>query len=178
MFNSIKALKKNGFKGFVSVKDLCNGKGCIPDKQGVYLVLLPKGSKMDFNIKNPAGIRGGRNPTVSLNELKQNLVSNTVILYIGKAKKLNERIHCYLKHGMGSDSAAHWGGRMIWQLRDSQNLLFCWKLSDKVDSFEDERELINSFCEFYKKRPFANLTGGGKILKAFAKKEFPKNKIL
>ena len=178
MFNSLKALKNNGFDGFVSVKDLCNGRDVIPNVQGVYLVLLPNGSKMDFNIKNPAGIRGGRNPTVLIEELEKNRVSDTVVLYIGKAKKLNERIHCYLKHGMGSDSAAHWGGRMIWQLRDSQNLLFCWKTNEDEDSFEVERELINSFCELYKKRPFANLTGGGKILKAFAKKEFPKDKIL
>ena len=178
MFNSLEALEKNGFKGFVSVKDLCNDRGCIPKKMGVYFVVLPVQHKVDFMENNPAGFRGGRNPTVSIEELEQNWVSDTLVLYIGKAKKFKERIHCYLKHGMGSDSAAHWGGRMIWQVKDSQNLLFCWKKSDKVDSFEDERELINSFCEFYKKRPFANHTGGGKILKALAKKKFPKNKIL
>ena len=172
MFNSIESLKENGFEGFQSVEFYLDpkNKNVISQKQGVYLVLMPVGSKLEFIEKNPAGIRGGRNPTVPIIELKKKFVQDTLVLYIGKAKRLRERIHCYLKHGQGSDSAAHWGGRMIWQLKDSKNLLVCWKISEKVDSFEDERDLINSFCEFYKMRPFANHTGGGKILKTFIKK--------
>ena len=171
MFNSIESLKENGFEGFKSVNDLLQSKikEVIPPEQGVYLVLFPLGSEVDYMDKNPAGIRGGRNPTVDIEVLRQNFVENTIVLYIGKAKRLSERIDCYLKHGQGNDKAAHWGGRMIWQLKDSQNLLFCWKKSDKIDSFEDERELINSFCKEFGRRPFANHTGGGKILKAFPK---------
>ena len=165
MFNSLEALEKNGFKGFVSVKDLCNDRGCIPKKMGVYFVVLPVQHKVVFMENNPAGFRGGRNPTVSIEELEQNWVPDTLVLYIGKAgapnKKstLETRINCYLKHGMGDDNAAHWGGRIIWQLKDSKNLLFCWKLSENTIPHDDEQNFIKSFKDIYKNRPFANLRG-------------------
>ena len=115
MYNSLESLKKNGFEGFVSVKDLCNERRCIPKKMGVYFVVLPNQNNVDFIENNLAGIRGRRNPTVSIAGLEQNWVSNTLVLYIGKAGAPNKkstsetRINCLLKHGMGSDSAADWG---------------------------------------------------------------------
>lgn len=165
MFESIETIKRNGFEGFVSVKNLCNNRSCIPKKMGVYLVILPEEFKIEFSQENLSGYRGGRNPTVPISILEHKWVSDTVVLYIGKAgdpvKKshLEGRINCYLKHGNGDENAAHWGGRMIWQLKNSENLLFCWKPSENPTPRQTEKKMIQTFYDIHRKLPFANLRG-------------------
>lgn len=166
MFKSIASLKKNGFVGFVSVKELQEDCTCIPKEMGIYLVVLPNQQIPRFIKNGPAGFRGGRDPNVTLKVLCENWVNGTVVLYVGKAggpiqkTKLKGRLKSYLDHGSGNKSAAHWGGRLIWQLKNSQDLLICWKVSKNTTPREDEKEFIQFFCASYgNQRPFANLRG-------------------
>jgi hypothetical protein len=51
----------------------------------------------------------------------------------------------------------HWGGRYLWQLKNSANLVLCWKATPHSDPGEVEHELIRSFIAHYGALPFANL---------------------
>ncbi|MGE5802621.1 MAG: hypothetical protein ACM358_10205 [Gemmatimonadota bacterium] len=105
---------------------------------------------------SPAGRWKGKNPTLPAAPLRAAWVGESPVLYIGKAStSLKGRLRAYLRHGAGH-SAGHWGGRAIWQLAGSDQLLVAWRL--QRDARAVERELIASFVRTYGKRPFANRT--------------------
>ncbi|MET9595602.1 hypothetical protein ABZY45_32455 [Streptomyces sp. NPDC006516] len=93
-------------------------------------------------------------------------VDEAVIVYVGKAsagkdggRGLRKRLDEYRRHGAGG-SAGHWGGRYIWQLADSDELLVAWLQIPERDPGEAEAELIAEFMELYGARPFANRNKG------------------
>jgi hypothetical protein len=51
----------------------------------------------------------------------------------------------------------HYGGRYIWQLKNSLDLVVCWKTLPNDDPRSIESQLIQQFIKEYQKRPFANL---------------------
>lgn len=162
--NTKKDLENLGFKGFIPVKELLLDISAIPNVNGVYAVVRNNTDKPVFIEKGTGGHFKGRNPNVDLNTLKIKWVENTEILYIGKAgggsskNRLNKRIKQYLDFGNGKD-VGHWGGRYIWQLKDSYDLCFCWKETE-VDTLprDEELRLILEFKESHEgKLPFANL---------------------
>ena len=140
-------LMQQGFEGFVTIDKLKSDPYQIPTKQGVYVVLLPQDSKPAFLENGTGGFFKDKNPNVPISELKANWVNNTDIIYIGKAggsssrATLQSRLIQYLKFGMGI-KIGHWGGRYIWQLANSDNLLICWKPT-KQDARDVERENDN-----------------------------------
>ena len=88
--------------------------------------------------------------------MRDNWISNEAIVYIGKGKSLKTRLSSYLRFGEG-EFATHWGGRYIWQLKDSRELIVCWKTMDE-DPRVVEKEMIAKFKEEHGgRRPFANL---------------------
>jgi hypothetical protein len=135
----------------------------IPRVKGVYLVLNPT-KKGEFLTIGTGGLFKGKNPNISISELKANWVDDTIVVYIGKAGKdgssatLRSRLKQYFGFGRGK-SVGHWGGRYIWQLKDSGDLVVCWKALPKNDPKTLESELIQYFISIYSKRPFANLSG-------------------
>ena len=80
---------------------------------------------------------------VSIAELRDNWVPDEAIIYIGKATSLKSRLGSYLRFGEGK-FATHWGGRYIWQLKDSRELLVCWKETDENPRVVEE-EMIAQF---------------------------------
>ena len=74
---------------------------------------------------------------------------------IGKATSLKKRISQYIKFGHGAN-VGHYGGRFIWQLADSKDLIVCWKPS-LINPRTEESALIQEFIGYYGERPFANL---------------------
>jgi hypothetical protein len=160
-YNDIESLKEYGFTGFKSIKELMDDSSSIPDSKGVYLILNP-GKESELLATGTGGHFKEREPNVSIEELKQNWVDNTIVLYIGKAGKegskatLHSRIGQYLSFGQGKKTG-HWGGRFIWQLKNSRELIVCWKPLPADDPRTVEADLINQFRSNYSKRPFAYL---------------------
>jgi hypothetical protein len=104
-----------------------------------------------------------RNPTVSHDILTAHWVDAAHVLYIGKAgasdgsATLRSRLRQYLAFGSGK-AIGHWGGRLIWHLPDSENLVVCWKITPDEVPRAVEQRLIQDFVKSYGRRPFANLT--------------------
>ncbi len=160
-FDDIDSLKNNGFIGFKSISELWNDKTCIPKIKGVYLV-LDQNRKPNFVNPGVGGFFKGRDPNVTIDELQENHVPNSLVVYIGKAggptskATLRSRLGQYLLFGQGKN-IGHWGGRLIWQLKNHRDLLFCWKPTPDDDPREVEKLLIDSYVKQYGKKPFANL---------------------
>ena len=157
-------LKKYGFQCFKAISSLKSyGYDEIPKEKGVYMVIRESKAPIIFINESIGGHFKGKNPTVSIEELNTQWVNNTFVLYIGKAGGMNSkatlrsRLRQYLEFGKGRD-IGHWGGRYIWQIQESDNLLIAWKplLNEEPESVETT--LINEFRSKYGKRPFANLT--------------------
>jgi hypothetical protein len=89
-------------------------------------------------------------------------VDDTIVVYIGKAGKdgssatLQSRLRQYFGFGQGKN-VGHWGGRLIWQLKNSADLVVCWKALPTADPRTVEAELIQDFASKFSNRPFANL---------------------
>ncbi|MBK9391241.1 MAG: hypothetical protein IPN68_13990 [Bacteroidetes bacterium] len=162
-FNDKESLFKNGFTGFKSVSFLLDNMKTIPDQTGVYLVLYEGSKTPEFRKKGTGGFFKGRDPNVSIAELKANWVEKSNVVYIGKAgggntlATLRKRLNQYFRFGNGQP-AGHYGGRLIWQIENPGNLIICWKALSDFDPSEYERELIAEFKRSYNMRPFANLT--------------------
>jgi hypothetical protein len=154
-FNDIDEIKKAGFTGFKKVGDLFLDSSMLPDSNGVYLVLNADNKPADFLTIGSGGHFKGKNPNVSQTELKSNWVDNTKVVYIGKATSLKSRLRQYFYFGQGKN-IGHYGGRLIWQLKYSNDLVVCWRTL-ATDPREFEADLIRQFVSIYGCRPFANL---------------------
>lgn len=109
-----------------------------------------------------------KDPNVTIDELNEKWVEDTNILYIGRAggiakngrvykSTLRQRIMQYMKFGKGQN-IGHWGGRYIWQIRESDDLMIAYKVLDEENPVIKEQELIDEFKNYYNGRlPFANL---------------------
>ena len=155
-FNDIDEIKKAGFEGFKKMSELFLDSSMLPDNSGVYLVLYVDNKPEEFLTVGSGGHFKGKNPNVSLTELKSNWVDNTKVVYIGKATSLKSRLRQYFGFGQGKN-IGHWGGRLIWQLATSNNLVVCWKTLPNEDPRTFEGKLIKDFVTQYGNRPFANL---------------------
>lgn len=157
-----KVLKTNGFCGFKTIRELKNDISVVPKYRGVYVVLLPKMNEKSFLDEGTGGYFKDKDPNVSIGELEQNWIENSCILYIGKAggansnATLQSRLKQYMDFGSGKP-VGHWGGRYIWQLKNADDLIVCWNMTDREPS-EVESEMIENFKKQHGgKRPFANL---------------------
>lgn len=161
-FNNIEEIKKVGFEGFRSIEELFADSSYLPSLKGVYLILNLERKALSFLRIGTGGHFKGRNPNVSMEELKAHWVNNTGVVYIGKAgggtskATLKSRLKQYLRFGQGRN-IGHWGGRLIWQLAASKKLVVCWKVLTDVDPRVYEGQLIQEFISQFDKRPFANL---------------------
>lgn len=155
-------LKTQGFQGFKTISVLQKNDIFLPDKMGVYLILAPDNFQIEFIENGTGGFFKGKNPNVSIDELAYNWVEDANILYIGKAggsdskATLYSRIKQYLNFGLNKP-VGHWGGRYIWQLKNSGELIVCWKILKDIEPASYESALIDAFRKTYGKRPFANL---------------------
>ena len=161
LFNDTSEMKEIGFKGFETIDTLmmyeCSQ---VPKQKGIYFVLNQGPS--NFLQNSPGGHFKGKNPTVSINKLKNNLVEGTLVVYIGKAggsnsrATLHSRLKQYMRFGEG-EPVGHWGGRLIWQLENHRELTVCYKTLANSEPREEEKKLILEFESIHGKIPFANL---------------------
>lgn len=138
---------------FVWPKDLNDG--------GVYLIVYEGKETPQFIIPGCGPEKyEGREVNVNKDKLEENWIClgfNRNIIYIGKAGKSNtlkKRLKLYMRFGCGEE-VSHYGGRYIWQIKDSDNLLVFWKKSDNPE--RDESNMLRDFKTEYKELPFANL---------------------
>jgi hypothetical protein len=68
-----------------------------------------------------------------------------------------------MRFGSGQ-SCAHHGGRYIWQLADSGQLLLFWKQIKNGMAATEEKRLLLEFSERYGCLPFANLRHSKAVL--------------
>lgn len=149
------------FDGFVPFSELPTSD--VPTGPGVYVVTRSAMTPPVFLPQSPAGWFKGKDPGVPLSELQASWVPCESVVYIGKAnaglsgkRGLRKRLDEYRRHGAGQP-VGHWGGRLIWQLADSAELLVGWR--EEPDARALEKAMIAEFVAMHGKRPFANRTG-------------------
>jgi hypothetical protein len=150
----------SGFSNPVSVETLRRTKcSQVPTDSGVYVVLRSKTESPKFLKRSVGGRFKGKNPTAPLDFLASHWVKDATVLYVGKgdgAKGLRQRLWQFIQFGMGKN-IGHWGGRLVWQLADHQQLMVRWKPTEKEDPGDAKAQLIRQFKTVHAGTPFANL---------------------
>jgi hypothetical protein len=147
-------LERRGFQGFLTFAALNRiGLSVIPSTPGCYAVLHTAGGSPAFLERSPAGWFKGKDPTISISDLQSAWLADCETIYIGQSGDLRRRWQTRMKFGAGAAVGA-WGGRAIWQLRDSDDFVLAWKAEEhpKVT----EKQLLEEFRSVYGRRPFAN----------------------
>lgn len=125
------------------------------DYKGVYIIVCPNDlQKIYFNKCSNAGKFKGKDPTVSIDILKQKWVNDEEVLYIGKSETgVGKRMRRHIDFWKGKPVAA-WGGRIIAQIQNYDNLEVWYSACDNPK--QAERELLDKFYDKHTKLPFAN----------------------
>ena len=158
---NLESIKKSGFNGFITISELKSNSTSIPKVKGVYMVLRPDNKIVEFVEKGTGGFFNGEYPNVTIMELENSWIEEAQIIYIGKAggsnldATLNSRLKQYLSFGRGK-KVGHRGGRYIWQIKDIDDYIICWKELPSDEPRNIESELLGIFKEKFHNRPFAN----------------------
>lgn len=147
------SLEEDGFTGWLTFPD-ARASSAIPTTGGVYVVSYSGHRPVAFLPSNPGGRFKGRDPSVHADALAANW-HDAEVDYIGKADQLRRRIRQFADFGAGK-AIGHWGGRLIWQLAEPEQLRIAWKETPDRVPVEVEAELIASFRQQRGKPPFAN----------------------
>lgn len=151
-------LRDRAFVGFVRFGNLSREDSLIPADSGVY-VLVADAIQPEFLPRSPAGWWKGRDPTVPIDRLATEWVDGVPTVYIGKADSLRSRLDLLTGFARG-EAIMHWGGRLLWQLASSNELLVAWRLAR--DFGDLECDLIDEFRDVYGRLPYANLRRGSR----------------
>jgi hypothetical protein len=154
-------LREAGFTGFVPFAEFLASS--VPAEPGVYMVVRPDAAPPRFLSSSCAGWFKRKDPSVSVELLEQAWLPGATVVYIGKAGRgkagdrgLRSRLEEYHRFGRG-EPVGHSGGRYIWQLADSDQLLVAWRETPEQDSEAIEDELLADFVAAHGALPFANL---------------------
>jgi hypothetical protein len=148
------ALARAGFVGWIPFKRIREGDQ-VPRSGGIYVVVRTASGEPEFLKTNPGGRFKGRDPTVPEEALRLNWVDGAEVVYIGKADELRRRLRHFADFGAGKP-IGHWGGRLLWQLAESETLLVVWKETPGEIPVDAESALIAAFRATFGKPPFAN----------------------
>ena len=145
-----------------TIKDLRNGSiKEIPKTSGVYFILMPLDFPLHINSETDGSkLTSKGDPSVypiekllkkvKHYEMEEPLKSH--LLYIGSSNNIKRRINQYI-----NPYSNHSGGRDIWQLENSEDLLVSYiECSTEKESEELEHRLLISYKNIYGTYPFAN----------------------
>lgn len=159
----VEGLREAGFEGFESVATLRRTRlGSVPNKSGVYAIVRDRLLTPQFLSTSTGGWFKGLDPSDRIDILENKWVKDATVVYIGKAGSaagaatLRSRLKELLDFGAGGP-VGHRGGRFLWHLEDSEDLLVCWRLSAQPRA--DERQLLAGFRRVHGALPYANLIG-------------------
>jgi hypothetical protein len=127
----------------------------LPKRGCVYVVVREASEPPTFLDASPAGWFKGRDPSVPIDRLTRQWVQGTPVIYVGKADNLRTRLGAYKRHGAG-EPVGHWGGRFVWQCRDSEDHLVAWRTTTDRPA-DAESQLLSQFESSFGSLPFANL---------------------
>ena len=155
------SLKQDGFTGFRPLADLDINR--IPQKPGIFAVLLPAGFEPQFLARSAAGVFKKKDPTLRADALDAEWVDGADVLYVGKAgpgskgnRGLRRQIQEFVDFGKGKPPG-HWDGRLIWQLAAAGSLIVAWKELPAEQLNAAEAGYHAGFREEFGRLPFANL---------------------
>lgn len=163
---SIVDLRAYGFVGFVPISgwskaDIVGlGEG---DVEGVYAV-VHQNMAVPIFIDDLRPVPRRRSRTAA--EAAGRWVPGVQVLYFGMAPLrresrsgrrggLAQRIYEYKQHGLSGGSNHH-GGKLVWQVGDSDDLRIAWKVLPEGQSEQIESGLISGFKKEIGRPPFAN----------------------
>jgi hypothetical protein len=131
----------------------------VPHAPAVYVVYRPATTTPSFLQVNPAGHFRGKDPTVVGWALEANWVPHAHVVFIGSTDVADRRLEEFASYGAG-EPVAHPGGRYIWQLADSNELLVAWhEITWGESPGVYEKRLVAEFERLHGgAAPFANLT--------------------
>lgn len=148
-----KDLEAAGFVGWTPVQEATDD---IPDTPGVYVVYSDRRGPGDFLATNPAGWHKGQDPTVPSALLEERWIADAGVLYFGAAPDLRKRIMRLGEFSAGKP-AAHFGGRILWQVSYSGAFLVAWKETGDDDSAGEKKAYVKKFKSTFGRQPFANI---------------------
>lgn len=179
--NITKELESFGFHidGYDTVASLMNRSNFnhVPTEGGVYAVItldrnMPEFIIWKYGYKYKKKDRKTKEEVIrplmySREELEKSWLSDTYILYWGKADNLNKRLSTYLRYydrlkecvqtHEEFNQVAHRGGRSIWQVNGIEDFIIVWMKTPNADPKVVEAKLIQDFKSNHGGcRPFAN----------------------
>lgn len=154
MDSTIEGLRAEGFVGFERLDRVDLDE--VPDVGGLYVVVREATSEPAYLPSNPAGRYKGRDPSIPLARIRDRWVDGQNLLYVGRSKHLRRRLELFRRFRDG-EPVGHWGGRLVWQLADSDSLLVAWLPTGEQDPDPARATLVAGFVEAHGRPPFANL---------------------
>lgn len=145
-------LRAAGFVGWVTFEALMDNPEGVPQPGGVYIVAQADGAEPEFLEVNPGGRFKDRDQTVAASALRANWVDGAEIVHIGKANNLRRRLREFSRFG-ADKPIGHWGGRLIWQLTRSKDLLVAWRETPGEIPKEVETMMLTAFRADYGHTP-------------------------
>ena len=150
-----------GFSEPVTIDELrrtrCSG---ILKSPGIYLIVRTSDRRPRFLVQSTGGWFKGKDPSYPLEVVRANWIQGAHVVYVGKGagrKGLKGRLCQLLDFGFGKP-VGHRGGRLLWHLRDSRELLVRWRTCLAKEADRAETEAIARFKVVYDdKRPYANM---------------------
>lgn len=159
---NVESLKESGFGGFNEISELILNPSSIPKIKGVFIVLRPSNSNVEFVENGSGGFYKGMNPNVEISILTKKWIDKANIMYINSAgdsfgkATLHSEIIKFLSFGKGN-KIAYWSGRYIWQIKDNKDYIICWKELPNDWPKGAKINLMELFRKKYGGLPFANL---------------------
>jgi hypothetical protein len=153
-------LKAEGFQGWITFAEIRSARaGQVPNAPGIYIFLRESEEVPRYLAANPGGRFKGRDPTVVAAVIEARWVDGAHVIYVGKADLLRRRLRQFADFGAGKP-VGHWGGRYIWQLEDSDDLIVAWRETPDKSPRDEELDLLARFRKIHSGRPpFANIAG-------------------